>query len=111
MFWKVYDWSFKHFPDKKFGEWFGYLHRDGSVSQEAKGNMYKGPFHLPRMLLLCHQLCNELAAETVAQHPQPQPTPTVAPANESPAAPAPTPAQSDSPSKKRPREEPVAQGL
>ena len=24
--------------------------RDGSVSQRAKGNMCKGPFHLPRML-------------------------------------------------------------
>jgi N-acylglucosamine 2-epimerase len=48
----VHDWSFKHFPDPEFGEWFGYLHRDGRVSQRAKGNLYKGPFHLPRMLWL-----------------------------------------------------------
>jgi N-acylglucosamine 2-epimerase len=46
----VHDWSFKHFSDPEFGEWYGYLHRDGSVSQRAKGNLYKGPFHLPRML-------------------------------------------------------------
>ena len=46
----VHDWSFKHFPDPDFGEWYGYLHRDGSLSQRAKGNLYKGPFHLPRML-------------------------------------------------------------
>lgn len=46
----VHDWSFAHFPDREHGEWFGYLHRDGSVSQRAKGNLFKGPFHLPRML-------------------------------------------------------------
>lgn len=46
----VHDWSFKHFPDPEYGEWYGYLHRDGSVSQRAKGNLYKGPFHLLRML-------------------------------------------------------------
>ena len=49
----VHDWSFQHFPDPGFGEWYGYLHRDGTVSQRAKGNLYKGPFHLPRMLLQC----------------------------------------------------------
>jgi len=47
---QVHDWAFAHFPDRDHGEWFGYLHRDGSVSQRAKGNMFKGPFHLPRML-------------------------------------------------------------
>ena len=46
----VHDWSFQHFSDPEFGEWYGYLHRDGSLSQRAKGNIYKGPFHLPRML-------------------------------------------------------------
>ncbi len=46
----AHDWSFKHFPDTVHGEWYGWLHRDGSVSQPAKGSMFKGPFHLPRML-------------------------------------------------------------
>ncbi len=46
----VHDWSFNHFADTKHGEWFGYLHRDGSVSSELKGSMWKGPFHLPRAL-------------------------------------------------------------
>jgi N-acylglucosamine 2-epimerase len=50
---QVHDWSFAHFPDPEHGEWFGWLHRDGSVSQRAKGNMFKGPFHLPRMLWYC----------------------------------------------------------
>lgn len=50
---QVHDWSFAHFPDREHGEWFGYLHRDGRISQRAKGNMFKGPFHLPRMLWVC----------------------------------------------------------
>ena len=48
---QVHDWSFLHFPDREHGEWYGWLHRDGSLSQRAKGNLFKGPFHLPRMLL------------------------------------------------------------
>ena len=52
----VHDWSFRHFPDPEHGEWFGYLHRDGSVAQRAKGNLFKGPFHLPRMLWYCSRL-------------------------------------------------------
>lgn len=56
---QVHDWSFDHFPDPVHGEWYGYLHRDGSVSQQAKGNMFKGPFHLPRMLWYCSQLLEQ----------------------------------------------------
>ena len=52
----VHDWSFSHFPDPEHGEWFGYLHRDGRLSVPLKGNMWKGPFHLPRMLLYCWKL-------------------------------------------------------
>ena len=52
----VHDWSFKHFADPEFGEWYGYLHRDGGISSRAKGTMYKGPFHLPRMLWYCWRL-------------------------------------------------------
>ena len=54
---RVHDWAFAHFPDREHGEWFGYVHRDGSVSQRAKGNMFKGPFHLPRMLAYCWNEC------------------------------------------------------
>ncbi len=53
---RVHDWSFQHFSDPEYGEWYGYLHRDGSVSQRAKGNLYKGPFHLPRMLWYCSRI-------------------------------------------------------
>jgi N-acylglucosamine 2-epimerase len=49
----VHEWSFTHFSDKEHGEWFGYLHRDGTPSSTLKGNHWKGPFHLPRMLHIC----------------------------------------------------------
>jgi N-acylglucosamine 2-epimerase len=56
---QVHDWSFRHFPDPEHGEWYGYLHRDGTPSVCLKGNMWKGPFHLPRMLWYCSQLLGE----------------------------------------------------
>lgn len=57
---KVNDWAFEHLVDPEYPEWFGYLHRDGSVAQPAKGNLFKGPFHIPRMLVLSHILCNNI---------------------------------------------------
>lgn len=56
---QVHDWSFRHFPDAEHGEWYGYLHRDGSLSVPLKGNTWKGPFHLPRMLWYCMRLLEE----------------------------------------------------
>ncbi len=53
---EIHDWAYKHFPDPEHGEWFGYLHRDGSRSSTLKGNLWKGPFHLPRMQLTCWKL-------------------------------------------------------
>lgn len=53
--------QFDKLKDKEYGEWFGYLHRDGSLSQPAKGNLYKGPFHIPRMLAKGYELCLEIA--------------------------------------------------
>jgi N-acylglucosamine 2-epimerase len=58
---RVHDWSYAHFPDPEFGEWYGYLHRDGRISVPLKGNMWKGPFHLPRMQLRCWQILEELS--------------------------------------------------
>lgn len=53
---KLHDYVFSHFSDKEYGEWYGYLHRDGSVSHEQKGSLWKGPYHLPRCLMLCEQI-------------------------------------------------------
>ncbi|HEY5915136.1 MAG TPA: AGE family epimerase/isomerase [Verrucomicrobiae bacterium] len=59
----AHDWSFAHFPDPEYGEWYGYLHRDGSISTRLKGNMWKGPFHLPRMLWYCSRVLEETPLE------------------------------------------------
>lgn len=58
---KVHEWAFAHFPDPKHGEWYGYLHRDGTVSHRLKGNGWKGPFHLGRSALLCWRTFERLA--------------------------------------------------
>lgn len=57
---QINEYAYSHFPDPVYGEWYGYLHFDGSVSQPAKGNLFKGPFHIPRMLLKSSLLCDEI---------------------------------------------------
>jgi N-acylglucosamine 2-epimerase len=57
---KAHEYAFRVFADKEFGEWYGYLHRDGTVAQPAKGNIFKGPFHVPRMMIVAYGLCNEI---------------------------------------------------
>ena len=56
----VSDWTYAHFPDAEYGEWYGYLHRDGTVAQPAKGNIFKGPFHFPRMMIKGFMLCRDM---------------------------------------------------
>ena len=55
-------WAWKHLKDRRFPEWYGYLHRDGTVAQPAKGNIFKGPFHIPRMLVKSMELCKAMPA-------------------------------------------------
>ena len=57
---QISDWTYAHFPDAEYGEWYGYLHRDGSVAQPAKGNIFKGPFHIPRMMIKGFMLCRDM---------------------------------------------------
>ncbi len=68
---QVHDWAYAHFPDPVHGEWFGYLHRDGTVATRLKGNMWKGPFHLPRMQWYCWQRLEELLAASRADGTEP----------------------------------------
>lgn len=57
---RISEWTYAHFPDAEYGEWYGYLHRDGTIAQPAKGNLYKGPFHIPRMMIKGYMLCQEI---------------------------------------------------
>ena len=42
----------KNFIDKECGEWYGYLHYDNTPSTTLKGNIFKGPFHIPRLYII-----------------------------------------------------------
>ena len=57
---KAFDYAYRVFPDISYGEWYGYLHRDGTVAQPAKGNLFKGPFHIPRMMLKTAEIHTEI---------------------------------------------------
>lgn len=63
---QIHDYAYTHFNDKEFGEWFGYLHRDGTVAQPTKGNLFKGPFHLPRQEWYCWKLLEEMATDQMS---------------------------------------------
>ena len=42
----------KCFVDRENGEWYGYLHYDMTVANTLKGNIFKGPFHIPRLYMI-----------------------------------------------------------
>lgn len=63
-FFKTFDYCLKHFYDKEYGEWYGYLRRDGLPTMPpCKGSTFKGPFHLPRMLGMVDLMLGELTDE------------------------------------------------
>lgn len=60
-FYKTFDYCVKHFYDPEYGEWYGYLRRDGKPTMPAsKGSTFKGPFHLPRMLGMVDKIIGEI---------------------------------------------------
>jgi len=59
---KLHEYVYARFPDTQHGDWFKYLHRDGTISSTVKGNRWAGPFHLPRMQYNCWKLLGEMNA-------------------------------------------------
>lgn len=62
---QIHDYAYNHFHDKEHGEWFGYLHRDGTLAQTAKGNLFKGPFHLPRQEWYCWSILEHFIKQRI----------------------------------------------
>lgn len=61
IFYQLLDYCKTHFADE-YGEWYGYLRRDGKPTEPAcKGSTFKGPFHVPRCLIMLDQMISELA--------------------------------------------------
>ena len=47
---KVHNYTWQHFKDPEYREWWGYLNRQGEVLLDLKGGKWKGCFHVPRGL-------------------------------------------------------------
>ena len=63
-FMKTFTYCRTYFSDPEYGEWYGYLRRDGQPTQPpCKGSTFKGPFHLPRMLLMADKMLDEIRAK------------------------------------------------
>ena len=60
-FYKTVDYCKTYFADPEYGEWYGYLRRDGKPTEPAcKGCTFKGPFHVPRSLIMADQLIGQI---------------------------------------------------
>lgn len=46
----IHEYTWNHFKDPEYAEWFGYLNRQGEPLLELKGGKWKGCFHVPRGL-------------------------------------------------------------
>lgn len=65
---KYLEWFFKTaeycktcFADDVCGEWYGYLRRDGKPTEPpCKGSTFKGPFHVPRSLIMADVLLGDI---------------------------------------------------
>lgn len=59
-FGKIHDYTWTHFKDQEYPEWFGYLNRRGEVLLTLKGGKWKGCFHVPRGLYQCCKILEEI---------------------------------------------------
>ncbi|WAR16244.1 RENBP-like protein, partial [Mya arenaria] len=50
---QVFDYVYAKHVDRKYGEWFGYLNRDGTVCMDFKGGPWKGIYYYHNM---CHYI-------------------------------------------------------
>ncbi len=53
---RAHEWVFAHFPDREYGEWYGYLNHDGTPSTYCKGDHSKGAYHLYRSFYAIYNL-------------------------------------------------------
>jgi len=64
---KVNEYTWSHFPDPEYGEWYGYLNRRGEVLLPLKGGKWKGCFHVPRGLLQVWKTAEQISRQTDKQ--------------------------------------------
>jgi N-acylglucosamine 2-epimerase len=56
----MHEYTWEHFKDKEYPEWFGYLNRQGEVLLPLKGGKWKGCFHVPRGLYQCYKTLEKI---------------------------------------------------
>jgi N-acylglucosamine 2-epimerase len=61
---KVHKYTWDHFKDPDFPEWWGYLNRRGEVLLDLKGGKWKGCFHVPRGLYQCWTILEKIEKQT-----------------------------------------------
>ena len=62
-FTKIHEYTWSHFKDAEYPEWWGYLNRQGEVLLDLKGGKWKGCFHVPRGLYQCWRMLESLEAQ------------------------------------------------
>ena len=58
-FLRLHDYTWSHFKDPEYPEWFGYLNRRGEVLLPLKGGKWKGCFHVPRGMYQIWQILEQ----------------------------------------------------
>ena len=61
---RVHEYTWNHFRDPEYPEWYGYLNRQGEVLLPLKGGKWKGCFHVPRGLLNVWKILEDLASKS-----------------------------------------------
>ncbi len=54
-------WTWEHFRDPQYPEWFGYLNRRGEPTHLLKGGKWKTMFHLPRCLFIASRQMRKIS--------------------------------------------------
>ena len=57
----LHEYTWSHFKDAEYPEWFGYLNRRGEVLLPLKGGKWKGCFHVPRGLFQCWRMLDKMS--------------------------------------------------
>ncbi|MFD2552849.1 AGE family epimerase/isomerase [Sphingobacterium tabacisoli] len=57
--------SFDKFSDPQYGEWYGYLNRQGEPLLSLKGGKWKGCFHVPRALFKVYTTLEKIGVKSV----------------------------------------------
>ncbi len=60
---RVHEYTWNHFRDPEYPEWYGYLNRQGEVLLPLKGGKWKGCFHVPRGLMNVWRILEDLASK------------------------------------------------